>query len=74
MEGNDNKMQRKKYPADFKAKVALEAIRETRTTAELCSEYGVRVTIFPGIEIFLTVLFFNPFGDGLQAALEPKLK
>jgi transposase-like protein len=45
MEGNDNKMQRKKYPADFKAKVALEAIRETRTTAELCSQYGVHVTM-----------------------------
>ena len=38
-------MQRKKYPADFKAKVALEAIRETRTSAELCSQYGVHVTM-----------------------------
>jgi transposase-like protein len=45
MEGNDNKMQCKKYPADFKAKVALEAIRETRTMAELCSQYGVHVTM-----------------------------
>ncbi len=45
MEGNDKKMQRKKYPADFKVKVALEAIRETRTTAELCSQYGVHVTM-----------------------------
>jgi ABC-type oligopeptide transport system ATPase subunit len=24
--------------------------------------------------IFLTVLFFNRFGDGLRAALDPKLK
>jgi transposase-like protein len=38
-------MQRKKYPADFKAKVALEAIRESRTSAELCSQYGVHVTM-----------------------------
>ncbi len=32
------------------------------------------MTIFPGLAIFLTVLFFNLFGDGLRAALDPKLK
>ena len=32
------------------------------------------MTIFPGIAIFLTVLFFNLFGDGLRAALDPKVK
>ena len=32
------------------------------------------MTIFPGIAIFLTVLFFNLFGDGLRAALDPKIK
>jgi glutathione transport system permease protein len=32
------------------------------------------MTIFPGIAIFLTVLFFNLFGDGLRAALDPKTK
>jgi glutathione transport system permease protein len=32
------------------------------------------MTIFPGIAIFLTVLSFNLFGDGLRAALDPKLK
>jgi glutathione transport system permease protein len=32
------------------------------------------MTIFPGITIFLTVLFFNLLGDGLRAALDPKLK
>ena len=33
----------KKTPrtAEFKFKVALEAIRGTKTTAELCSEYGI---------------------------------
>lgn len=30
--------------------------------------------LFPGIAIFLTVLFFNLFGDGLRAALDPKVK
>ena len=38
-------MQRKKYSSDFKAKVALEAIKETRTTAELCSQYGIHSTM-----------------------------
>lgn len=32
------------------------------------------LTIFPGIAIFLTVLGFNLFGDGLRDALDPKLR
>ena len=32
---------RKKYPPSFRAKVALEAIREEKTSAELASKYGV---------------------------------
>ena len=32
---------RKTYTADFKAKIALEAIRETKTVAQLAAEYGV---------------------------------
>ena len=31
---------RKKYPPAFKAKVALEAIKEEETMAELASKYG----------------------------------
>lgn len=38
-------MQRKKYSAAFKAKVALEAIKENRTSAELSSAYGVHTTM-----------------------------
>ena len=32
---------RKKYPVAFKTKVALEAIKEEQTSAELASQYGV---------------------------------
>lgn len=32
---------RKQYPPSFKTKVALEAIKEEKTSAELVSEYGV---------------------------------
>lgn len=34
-------MGRKTYPAELKAKVALEAIREAKSTTELSSMYGV---------------------------------
>jgi len=32
------------------------------------------LSIFPGAAIFLTVLGFNLFGDGLRDALDPRLK
>lgn len=38
-------MQRKSHSAAFKAKVALEAIKENRTSAELSSTYGVHTTM-----------------------------
>lgn len=39
---------RKRYTAEFKAKVALEAIREELTTAELSKKYGVHPTMISG--------------------------
>ena len=35
---------RKKFGKEFKAKVALEALKGLKTTAELASEYGVHTT------------------------------
>jgi peptide/nickel transport system permease protein len=32
------------------------------------------IAIFPGLAIFITVLAFNMFGDGLRDALDPRLK
>ncbi len=39
---------RKRYTAEFKAKVALEAIREELTTAELAKKYSVHPTMISG--------------------------
>jgi len=32
------------------------------------------LSLFPGLAIFVTVLGFNLFGDGLRDALDPRLK
>ena len=37
-------MQRKHHSAEFKAKVAYEAIKEQKTVNQIASEYGVHVT------------------------------
>ena len=39
---------RKRYSAEFKAKVALEAIREELTTAELAKKYDIHPTMIGG--------------------------
>lgn len=35
---------RKNYTAEFKSKVAIDAIRQVKTTNELISEYGIHAT------------------------------
>ena len=39
---------RKRYTSEFKAKVALEAIREELTTAELAKKYDIHPTMITG--------------------------
>lgn len=39
---------RKRYSVEFKAKVALEAIREELTTAELAKKYDIHPTMISG--------------------------
>lgn len=36
---------RKKYPAELKAKVALEALREDQPVSQLASKYGVHANL-----------------------------
>ena len=40
--------ERKRYSAKFKAKLALEAIREELTTAELAKKYDIHPTMITG--------------------------
>jgi transposase len=40
--------QRKRYSADFKAKVALEALRVELTVAQLVAKHGVHQTLING--------------------------
>jgi peptide/nickel transport system permease protein len=40
----------------------------------LLVELNPWLTLFPGLAIFLTVLAFNLFGDGLRDVLDPRLK
>jgi peptide/nickel transport system permease protein len=40
----------------------------------LLVEMNPWLTLFPGVAIFLTVLAFNLFGDGLRDVLDPRLK
>jgi transposase len=56
-----NKMKKKPHSADYKFKVAIDALRGEKTTAELCQEYGVvssqifkwkKVLLEQGVDVF----------------------
>jgi ABC-type dipeptide/oligopeptide/nickel transport system permease subunit len=42
--------------------------------ARVYIEIAPHLGIFPGLALFLTVMGFNLFGDGLNDALNPRLK
>jgi transposase-like protein len=55
------KVTRKRYTAEFKAKVALDAIRGELTLAELASRHGIHQTMIaqPSTEIYRQVNHAN---------------
>ena len=59
---------RKRYSAGFKAKVALEAIREDLTTAELARKYDIHPTMITGWKRTAIENMASAFGSGAPAA------
>jgi transposase len=62
---------RKRYSAEFKAKVALEAIREELTTAELAKKHGVHPTMISGWK--KTAISNMASAFGVKAEEEPPI-
>ncbi|WP_229724249.1 IS3 family transposase [Cribrihabitans marinus] len=58
---------RKRCSAEFKAKVALEAIREELTSAELAKKYGVHPTMISGWKRTAIENMASTFGGGASA-------
>jgi transposase len=59
---------RKRYSAEFKAKVALEAIREELTTAELAKKYDIHPTMISGWKRTAIENMATAFGSSAPAA------
>lgn len=67
---------RKRYSADFKAKVALEAIRGDLTLAELAAKHGVRHTMIASWKrqaIDGMASTFSGAGDAAKAVSESEV-
>ncbi len=62
---------RKNHSPDFKAKVALEALREEMTMAELSKKYGVHPTQIGSWKRAVIENMLQPFPD--VAAIQGKL-
>lgn len=57
---------RKKYPADFKTKVVLEALKEQQTVSELSLKYGVHSTQIQTWKRHFLANATAPFQEGKQ--------
>ncbi len=62
---------RKRFSAEFKAKVALEAIREELTTAELAKKYDIHPTMITGWKRTAILNMASAFSG--QNATEPAI-
>lgn len=63
--------ERKRYSAEFKAKVALEAIREELTTAELAKKYNIHPTMISGWKRTAIENMASAFGSA--SSVEPQI-
>ena len=62
------KKQRRKLTAEFKARVALAALREDKTTAELCAQYQVHANQIAEWKKQLVARATEVFGGGDRVA------
>ena len=65
------KKQRRKLSAEFKAKVALAALREDKTLAQLCAEFQVHSTQITEWKRLLVERAASAFAGGAGADRQP---
>jgi transposase len=71
------KTTRKRYSADFKSKVALEAIREDLTLAELAAKHGVHHTMIAAWKrqaVDGMSATFSGTGEAARSAIDAELE
>ena len=67
------KKQRRKLSAEFKAKVALAALREDKTLAQLCAEFQVHSTQITESKRLLVERAASAFASGAGADRQPAI-
>ena len=68
------KQQRKVFSAEFKTKVALEALKERKTISEIASEYQVHASQVTAWKAQLIENMPNVFADGRRSNKEKEDK